>query len=321
MTGVVVAIVMPAHNAARHIGEALASVVAQTVPHWRLIVVDDGSTDATSRLARTWPDPRILVHTMPHAGPALARNIGLSLAGTAPWVAFLDADDVWAPAKLERQLQALTADRALAGVGTCTQYISARGRALGRAGSPLSPEAQQRLARAEHFPFPLSTLVARRDAVEAAGAFDATLGLRGAEDLDFYARLARQGRVACLPEVLTSYRIHPHSFMATHARTASMAARFVTARRAARDRGGDLAWEAFAAGYHLTWTERRRDLAFRAYRRAAIAVAEGDLLPALVHGSLALAASPRYTLPRLYRQCLRGVAPGRLANLQPCGGR
>lgn len=321
MTGAAVAIVMPAYNAARHIHEALASVVAQTVPHWRLTVVDDGSTDATARLARSLRDSRIHVHTVAQAGPARARNIGLALAGEAPLVAFLDADDVWAPTKLERQLRVFDADRSLAAVGTCLQYISTRGRRLGQAGAPLTLDAQRRVARAQHFPFPLSTLVARRTAVDAAGGFDAALGRCGAEDLDFYARLARQGRMACLPEVLTSYRIHPHSFMADHARTASMAARFVTARSAARDRGEDLVWETFAASYRLTWTERRRDLAYRAYRRAAIAIAEGALMPALVHGSLAVAASPRYTLPRIYRQCWSRASAGRWADLQACAGR
>lgn len=106
MTRDPVSIVMPAYNCEAFIAEAIASVQGQTYPHWNLIVVDDCSSDGTARVAREWTgrDPRIRVlSSLANGGSAAARNLGLS-HGAGRYVAFLDADDVWAADKLEKQL-------------------------------------------------------------------------------------------------------------------------------------------------------------------------------------------------------------------------
>jgi glycosyltransferase involved in cell wall biosynthesis len=100
---------MPARNSARYIGEAVDSVVQQSYRDWELIVVDDGSTDGTScivhKLMVREPRIRTLRHPQP-GGPACARNAAIrSAAGR--FIAFLDSDDLWLPAKLERQLEAM----------------------------------------------------------------------------------------------------------------------------------------------------------------------------------------------------------------------
>jgi teichuronic acid biosynthesis glycosyltransferase TuaG len=106
MTPDLVSIVMPAYNSESFIAEAIASVQAQTYTHWNLIVVDDCSIDATGRVAREQAarDPRVSVLKSPaNSGTAAARNLGLSNC-SGRYVAFLDADDVWAPEKLEKQI-------------------------------------------------------------------------------------------------------------------------------------------------------------------------------------------------------------------------
>ena len=106
MTHDLVSIVMPAYNVDTYIAETIASVHAQTYRHWNLIVVDDCSSDGTVRVAREWTerDPRVSVLSSPvNGGTSSARNLGLShCAGR--YVAFLDADDIWMPEKLETQL-------------------------------------------------------------------------------------------------------------------------------------------------------------------------------------------------------------------------
>ena len=101
-----VTIVMPAYRAERYIGEAVASVLAQTCPDWELLVVVDASPDESAAAAEkaAAEDPRVRILRLPaNVGVAEARMAGVREAKTA-WVAFLDSDDAWTPEKLERQL-------------------------------------------------------------------------------------------------------------------------------------------------------------------------------------------------------------------------
>ena len=100
-----VSVVVPTYNRAELIQEAIESVLRQTTPVHEIIVVDDGSTDSTCELVRSYGD-RVVLLRHDRRGPAAARNRGLARA-TGDWIAFLDSDDVWTPTKLEKQLQYL----------------------------------------------------------------------------------------------------------------------------------------------------------------------------------------------------------------------
>jgi glycosyltransferase involved in cell wall biosynthesis len=102
-----VSVVMPAWNAERFIEEALRSILDQTVPPAQVVVVDDGSTDATAHLAASVGGP-VTVIRQAHAGIGRARTAGVA-ATTSEFVALLDADDLWLPTKLERQLAVMDA--------------------------------------------------------------------------------------------------------------------------------------------------------------------------------------------------------------------
>ncbi len=103
MSAPLVSIIVPAYNAAPWINAALASALAQTHQPCEIIVVDDGSTDDTLARARAYERPDVIVVTQPNRGAAAARNHGLRLAHGA-FIQFLDADDLLAPDKIERQL-------------------------------------------------------------------------------------------------------------------------------------------------------------------------------------------------------------------------
>src|SRR5437764_1208122 len=96
-----VSVVIPTYNSARYIGDAVESVLAQTLPPAEIIVIDDGSQDDTAQRISPLLD-RVTYRFQKNAGVSAARNLGVSIA-QQPLVAFLDADDVWHPAKLQKQ--------------------------------------------------------------------------------------------------------------------------------------------------------------------------------------------------------------------------
>lgn len=100
-----ISVVMPVYNGAAHIGRAIDSVLAQTRPADEILVVDDGSTDTTADIARTYGD-KVRLIVQPNAGAAAARNTGIN-AATGDWIAFLDADDEWLPHRLAAQTDIL----------------------------------------------------------------------------------------------------------------------------------------------------------------------------------------------------------------------
>lgn len=127
---------MPLYQGAATLGDAVASVQAQTSTDWELIVADDGSTDGGPALAETLAaaDPRVrLVRLERNCGAAAARNAALALA-RGRYVAFLDADDRWLPGKLERQL-AFMAETGAALTFTAYLRTDETGRVLARAGA------------------------------------------------------------------------------------------------------------------------------------------------------------------------------------------
>src|ERR671913_872301 len=104
---------MPAYNTEKYIGESIQSVIDQTYGNWELLVVDDGSTDKTPDIIRTYTarDSRVKYLSQHNGGPGKARNTAIAKSNGS-LLAFIDADDLWLPEKLERQLQALDATNA-----------------------------------------------------------------------------------------------------------------------------------------------------------------------------------------------------------------
>lgn len=301
-----VCVLIPALDAERYLRDAVDSVLAQSMADLELIVVDDGSTDRTLAIARAVRDERVRVLTGPNRGRAHARNAGFAIAAPAPYIALLDADDSWDAGKLGAQLDYLDRHPDVVGVGCFMRYIASTGRVLGETGQTIDASDMRRIARGELAPFPISScLLVRREAFLELGGFDPSL--REAEDLDFLARLARRGRIACVPEVLGSYRIHPESAMARHRIRVNTYARFVRERLAAGDAGEMLTWDRFSAAYRPSWRERSQDRTECWYRSAALWYGEGRPLRALGYAALAALSAPSYTLRRLYRQRI-GIA-------------
>ena len=114
--GPTVSVVIPAHNAEAWIGDAIDSVLTQTHAATEIIVVDDGSTDGTGARLREYGE-KIRVVTQPNAGVSQSRNVGMR-AARGEFIAFLDADDVWDPRKLELQVWAMRENPEIGVLGT-----------------------------------------------------------------------------------------------------------------------------------------------------------------------------------------------------------
>jgi len=203
-----VSIVLATHDDARWLDGAIASVRRQTLSEWELLVADDGSSDGTRDVvARHADDGRVHYLPGPHLERAAARNRGLA-AAHSELIAFLDADDRWQPAKLERQVTALAAAPEAALCYTIARFVDADD-------TPLELCKPPRAIAGEVFPalmrgnfIILASVVARRRCLREAGGFDETLPAYGCEDWDLWLRLARRHPVAVVDEELTLYRRH-----------------------------------------------------------------------------------------------------------------
>ena len=204
-----VSIVLPTHDRLDFLREAVASVLAQTLADWELIVVDDGSTDGSVAWLDSLGDPRIVVVTEPHSGnPAALRNLGVANAHS-PWIAFLDSDDVWAPQKLELQLARLAANPTSRWSCTGVSFIDDQGQPIPQqGGKPYRAQSGWILERLLTFSAAATTptLMIHRSLFDEAGGFDERVLLR--EDYDLELRLAVRSEIHALPESLTFVRHH-----------------------------------------------------------------------------------------------------------------
>lgn len=201
-----VSVVMPVRDGARHVGEALDSILRQGFRDLECIVCDDGSADGTPAiLARiAAEDARLRVLRLPRAGIVAALNAGLA-AARAAWVARMDADDIAAPDRLERQMAAAAQHPEAAAIGSAWRVVGP-GRAPRRVMIPPTEPAAIAAALMHHNPLAHPTMLLRRDAVLALGGYRAAF--RSAEDYDLWLRLSERHPLRAVPEVLLDYREH-----------------------------------------------------------------------------------------------------------------
>lgn len=208
-----VSVVIPAYNAARFIADAIDSVLAQTYRRVECVVVDDGSTDATADVVRRFGDAVRLVST-PNRGVSSARNTGAE-AATGRYLAFLDADDLWLPRKVELQVEAIERDPEVGMVYTGLHLADVDLNYVGRVRPP-DPNAALRNTLLLERPVMSMTYLLRAEVFEKIGGFDDRLSTSA--DCDFSCRAACFFRVAAVYEPLLVYRYH-HEAMHANLKT------------------------------------------------------------------------------------------------------
>lgn len=202
----VVSIIIPTYNHAHFLRSALDSVLSQSVIQWEAIVVNNFSQDDTIAVVESYNDPRIrLVNFANHGVIAASRNHGLSLT-TAPYVAFLDSDDVWYPEKLASSLAKLQQGYDV----VCHAEIWV-GPGKNKRTVIYGPEMRAEYASLlfEGNCISTSAVVVRRDLVMRTGGFSENKEFVTAEDYELWLKLAHDGaRIGFVPEVLGEYLIH-----------------------------------------------------------------------------------------------------------------
>ena len=192
-----VSVVIPVYNGAQYLAEAIESVLAQDYRPVELIVVDDGSTDASGEIAQSYPQAHCIRQT--NQGVSAARNAGIA-AVRGEFIAFLDADDIWTADKLTAQVGYLLAHPEVG-------FAFARQRFFFEPGIEALPWFRQELLTQDHVGFVPSTLVARKGVFERAGGFDTALG-RG-EDTQWLLRAGDCGiQMGIVQETLLLRRVH-----------------------------------------------------------------------------------------------------------------
>lgn len=215
--------VIPAYNAGRFIGDAVASIRQQGAAVSEIIIIDDGSTDNTSEVVAALGSDIQYVR-QENAGPSAARNLGIKLANSS-WIAFLDADDVWTPNKIAEQMAALQDNPDAVLVASDMSEIDMMGDMLAPSlldahglleffqrldGSPV-PHALRRLVEKNFIP--TGTVMARRNVLLELGGFKPDI--RYGEDLELWARVAARHPIVCLP--------HAHLLRRQHGENATQA--------------------------------------------------------------------------------------------------
>ncbi len=215
MTDPRISVIMPAHNAARYIAEAIGSVLGQTLRELELIVIDDGSTDRTAAIVAeiAQRDDRLRLLRLEHRG-IVNVNVGVE-AARCDLVGRCDADDISLPTRFEKQLAYMEAHPECAAVGCWLQRTDPFGSPTGQQHPPTEhADIDAALLAGDGSAIVQGASVYRREALRRCGGWRDDYGW--IEDLNLFLRLGEVGKLANIPEVLYSYRRHVASVCAVN---------------------------------------------------------------------------------------------------------
>jgi glycosyltransferase involved in cell wall biosynthesis len=204
-----VSIIIPCYNMARYLGEALSSALGQTFPYFELLIIDDGSTDATPEIASgILADRRVRYIRQDNMGLSAARNKGIALS-RGEFIALLDADDIWEPEKLAVQLSMFDTMPQCGLVFTDFSTFDEHGIIALEKNSVILDNLDhldfETLFSRNNFIYP-STVMIRREMFDSAGPFD--VSLKSAEDYDMWLRIAQVSRLVGIGLRLAKIRQH-----------------------------------------------------------------------------------------------------------------
>lgn len=203
-----VSILMSVKNGLPYLEETMQSVLAQSFRDFEFIIIDDGSTDATAEVVRSFSDDRIRLIQQENTGVAKARNKAFPLT-SGRYIAIIDADDLWLPQKLEKQLEFLKTHSEYVLTGCFVNIIDKEGNYLYTEKKPVSDEENRKFLDIKNT-WTHSSILFTREVFEKIGGYYEPVKQYIVDYMLVY-QMARYGKVHQLPEVLARYRIVPTS--------------------------------------------------------------------------------------------------------------
>lgn len=208
MNSIKITVLMPCYNAAGYIAEAIQSVLVQTFPHFELLIVNDGSTDHTAEIIKSFTDKRIVLIEQEQQGVAAALNNGLQHA-RAPYIARFDADDICFPHRLQEQYQFMQAHPACMVLGSAAEYMDHLGNYI----FTHCPQAKsnKEITALPYMvcPFVHASVMYKKEIITAIGY---NVHAHSFEDHLLWQQLKNKGEMYNLPDPLLSVRLNPGSF-------------------------------------------------------------------------------------------------------------
>lgn len=265
-----VSVVIPTRNRWHLLADGLRSVLAQERVEIEVLIVDDASSDETSRELAAIADGRLRVFRHDRQrGVAPARNQGVREA-SGEWLAFLDDDDVWAPRKLRTQLDAAARNGADFVYGAAV-HVDEHRRAIKIDEPPPASQVRERLLRHNAIPAGCSNVLARTELVRAVGGFDERLFHLA--DWDLWLRLVEAGRPAASGEVLVAYVKHAENMLTDPDHDVLAELRYLAEKHRSLSDSHGVAFDSVGVSRWIALNHRRagrrRDAA-RAYMRGAL---------------------------------------------------
>ncbi|MBN3888726.1 MAG: glycosyltransferase family 2 protein [Nostoc sp. JL31] len=204
-----VSIVIPAYNSLKFLPETMESVFKQTFKDFEVLVVNDGSSDDTEHWVSQIADPRVKLITQENQGLSGARNTGIAHA-SGEYIAFLDADDLWEPTKLEKQVLCLEENSEIGLVYTWVSLIDENGNFTGRVFKNYAENDVWHKLIEHNIVESGSVAMVRRQCFDTCGLFDRNLR-SFVEDWDMWLRIASRYPFKVMKEPLVYYRQHSTS--------------------------------------------------------------------------------------------------------------
>jgi glycosyltransferase involved in cell wall biosynthesis len=205
----IVSVVMSVYNSGEFLRDAIDSILAQTYEDFEFVIIDDGSTDESNEIIKSYNDKRIVLIEQPNKGLVASLNTGIDIA-RGMYIARMDADDISLPERFEREVAQLDNNPKLGLVGTYFQYMdettSERLKTV-----IFAPTKHIDLVRMMYLvnPFGHGSVMLRKDAVQKAGGYRAEFD--AGEDYDLWHRISENWEICQIPKVLYLWRVNPNS--------------------------------------------------------------------------------------------------------------